>query len=289
MDVLSQIQKKYPSFKKIRRKIADYVLENPEKCSFYSLREFSQRTNAAEVTILNFCRALGYQNYLDFKQGLQEDLMNKVGVRDRIRMTYGGCASAENLYKQIVGSARQIADATFERNSAETIRQFAYKVATAKHLFLVAHNVTQEPAAALFCRLQCFGMDAHFLDIEDNEATFNLLTMWPAEDCLLVALGISPVGQSTLAVSGFCQSLGMEILSITDKETSQLAQRSSVSLICSVRIMDIYNSTATLFLMLDVLTVFLSAELDKLPPRTEQVPQNLEALRQKFEEYNTLI
>ena len=81
----------------------------------------------------------------------------------------------------------------------------------------------------------------------------------------------------------------MQILSITDKGTSQLAQRSAVSLICSVRIMDIYNSTATLFLMLDVLTTFLSAELDKLPPRTERPPQEMDSLRQQFMDYNTLI
>ncbi len=289
MGILLQIREKYPSLKKARRKIAEYVLESPEKCSFYSLSELSKQTGTAEVTILNFCHALGCRNYLDFKQGLQDELMERIGTQARIRMTHSTCKNESDLYRNVIQSTHQMINATFAKNDAAAIQQFAEKLVTFKHLFIVAHNVTQAPALTFLSRLHYQGLDAHYLDVQNSEAVFAQLTMWPVEDCLLVAFGISPIGKSTIGIGDFCKKLGMEIISITDKETSQIAQDSSLSLICNVRVKGVYNSTTTIFALLDVLTVFLSAELDKLPSRTGRNSQELEELRRQFVDYNTLL
>lgn len=287
MDLSDRIRKEYPAFNKTRRKIADYILEYPEKCSFLSLKDIAEQSGVTQVTLLSFCRDMGYKNFAEFKQELQSDLIATVEVRSRIKLAHGAGKSADEMYDQIVKFSHQMIESTYAGNGTDIIVAFAKKIAAAKHVFIAGHNITEKPARTMASMLTYQGVDARYLDNQNKEEVFSLLTAWPAGDCLLLAYGISPAGQSTLSIADFCSKLNMDILCITDKATAQLARYASVSLICSVRLMNIYNSTFTVFLMNDILSIFLSAELDKRQQNTISREEDTR-LRSLFGDYDTL-
>ncbi|HWS29309.1 MAG TPA: MurR/RpiR family transcriptional regulator [Clostridia bacterium] len=263
MDIVEQIKEQYSGMNKTRRRIAEFIMEYPEKCGFLSLKDLAEQTGTTQVTLLSFCRDMGYRNYLEFKQELQSGLIAKIEVRDRMKLVHSASRSDSDMYDQLVRSTHQMIDSTYANNSIDTILQFARKLIDAKRVFIASHNLTRKPAQTIANHLAYENIDARCLDIEDKDEVFSVLTAWPPEECLLLAFGISPCGRSTLAIAEFCQSLGMDVISITDKATSQLMRYSSVSIVCSVQTMSLFNSLTTIFLMTDVLTAFVSAELEK--------------------------
>jgi RpiR family transcriptional regulator, carbohydrate utilization regulator len=56
------------------RKIAEYIIENPQKTTRFSVQELALEAKASEATIVRFCRALGYSGYKDFKLALASEV-----------------------------------------------------------------------------------------------------------------------------------------------------------------------------------------------------------------------
>jgi DNA-binding MurR/RpiR family transcriptional regulator len=65
------------------RKIAEYVLENPQKVTRFSVQELAKEANASEATIVRFCRALGYGGYKDFKLALASEVRGSVPMEHK--------------------------------------------------------------------------------------------------------------------------------------------------------------------------------------------------------------
>jgi DNA-binding MurR/RpiR family transcriptional regulator len=170
-------------------------------------------------------------------------------------------------------------DVTCANNCYERVTLFARKIACAKRVFVTGHSVTEAPARAMASRLICQGIDARFLDNQNKGEVHCLLTALPPEECLLVAYGITPVGASTLSIARFCAQLNMEIVCVTDAAPSPLNELASVSLACNVRLMNLFNSMFTVFLMNDAIALSLFLELDARQGGAVRDDAELRALR----------
>ncbi len=76
--VLSRINSFYEKLSPSERKVADYVRAHPEEVIHMPLARLAQAAGVSEPSVLRFCRAIGYQGYLDFKVALTQDLASPV-------------------------------------------------------------------------------------------------------------------------------------------------------------------------------------------------------------------
>ena len=66
-DAYLQIKLKYNTFTKAHKKLADFVLNNPDFVLSRSISEVAGACNVGEATISRFCKILGFKGYHDFK------------------------------------------------------------------------------------------------------------------------------------------------------------------------------------------------------------------------------
>lgn len=263
IQISDQLKAEYSSMNKARRRIAGFILENLGRCSFLPLKELAELTNTTQVTILNFCRDLGYQSYVDFKQQLQDELIAKTGVHDRFQIGYDPDTSEAELYSAFIKSLHQMIDQTELNNPVENILRVADRIIAAKQIFIVAHSITAKPAQILKTYLILEQLDARLFDNENEEEIEALLTLQKPEDALVIAFGLSPYGQSTLDTCEKARQKGISIIAITDKKSSPLATSADLSLVCAVRACQPVNSLTTMMAMSEVLMFFISHRLEK--------------------------
>lgn len=67
MTIIEQIQEKHPFLPRKQREVADYMISDPERMSYVTLKEISQDTGITEMTILKTCNSLGYRSYSELK------------------------------------------------------------------------------------------------------------------------------------------------------------------------------------------------------------------------------
>jgi len=76
--VLSRINSFYEKLSPSERKVADYVRAHPEEVIHMPLSRLAEAAGVSDPSVLRFCRAIGYQGYLDFKVALTQDLASPV-------------------------------------------------------------------------------------------------------------------------------------------------------------------------------------------------------------------
>ncbi|MEJ1964628.1 MAG: MurR/RpiR family transcriptional regulator [Gammaproteobacteria bacterium] len=75
---LSRIRAQSSSLPTIARRIADFILENPEAVMKMSVTELADATAASEGSIINFCRLLEMTGFQQLKLSLAQDLVQPV-------------------------------------------------------------------------------------------------------------------------------------------------------------------------------------------------------------------
>ena len=73
-DANLRIKLKYNTFSAAHKKLADFVLDNPEFVLNKSISEVADACSVGEATISRFCKLLGYKGYHDFKLALVKQL-----------------------------------------------------------------------------------------------------------------------------------------------------------------------------------------------------------------------
>ena len=71
--VLARLGTLVPSLRESERKIADYILANPEEIIYLSVTELADRTDTSEATVIRFAQRLGYSGYAALKIALTMD------------------------------------------------------------------------------------------------------------------------------------------------------------------------------------------------------------------------
>ena len=64
--MIDEINALYDSMSKGHKKIADYVLNHPDKAAFMTAAKLGEACGTSESTVVRFAVMLGYSGYSDF-------------------------------------------------------------------------------------------------------------------------------------------------------------------------------------------------------------------------------
>lgn len=95
MDALIEIQKKYLTFSKGEKKIADYLLSHSDQINNMNINELSTKTATSNASITRFVQKMGYKKYADLKLAINHSTavdpsnnINKVEIIDEVFLFY---------------------------------------------------------------------------------------------------------------------------------------------------------------------------------------------------------
>ncbi|MBW2619570.1 MAG: MurR/RpiR family transcriptional regulator, partial [Deltaproteobacteria bacterium] len=74
MNVVQMINSRYDQMNSTNKNIADFILQNLEKATFYTLSDISREIGFSDATLIRFAKELGYSGY----RGLRADLVNYI-------------------------------------------------------------------------------------------------------------------------------------------------------------------------------------------------------------------
>lgn len=69
-EVIGKIKTTYTQFRNSEKRIADFVLANPDQIIYSSIAQVAKQCATSEATVLRFCKAMGYNGFQDFKISL---------------------------------------------------------------------------------------------------------------------------------------------------------------------------------------------------------------------------
>lgn len=223
-DVLLLININYKSFTKSEKRVADYVLSNPNQVLFMSINELGETCKVSIATVFKFCKRLGFNGYQQLKLSLAQD-KNTNSEQDEM-YTEG---QLPNMCRKILNSCTNALNETYKLINYDDIKLAVNYICNADRVLFVgsgSSGMTAMSAQSRFMRItpktsvQC---DAHLQDMAAS-----LLT----EQDVVVGFTYSGSSKDTINTMKIAKKAGAKTICITRFLKSPVTEHSDVVLLC---------------------------------------------------------
>lgn len=228
-NIIYTIGSLYNSLTPSSKRIADFVVSQPEQISKLSIAELSQLVNAGDATIIRFCRTLGFKGYQDFKLELAVEMSTSKQVDSSILDTdVTPEDSVEILGKKLQSAINNVLSETLTLVDFSQLEQAAISIAQANSIYFFgvgSSGISAESAKYKYMRIG-LNVDAfsnnHFMYIKAS-------LLQPGD----VAIGISHSGESVETTKSLqlAKKNGATTIAITHNPRSTMTQHADSILV----------------------------------------------------------
>ena len=164
MDFLSAITLSMQSLSVSERRVAEFILENPDVASRMSIVAIANAADVSLPTVTRLTRKLGFEGFSDFKFALVSSLSEKQAYSEkgmeRTEANYDPASHFGRTIRSIILTAQSV--------SEEDIMEVAERIIKARRVFVIAADVSALYGSLLADRLLKLGLDT--TSITDNMA-----------------------------------------------------------------------------------------------------------------------
>lgn len=170
MDISELIQSHYGSLTKKQKLIADYILENPMEVCYISLSDLSEKTGCSELTVLKFCKALGFTGFIALKKAFRvwHEKMDVLGAPFSWPDGAKECSDLRFLQDQCESQVKNISS-FYAHVDLEEVSNIAQALRCRRILYIFAHDIAQIFAAYLKERLLAMGFTVVQVNLSDTQ------------------------------------------------------------------------------------------------------------------------
>lgn len=213
--VIDTIKENYQQMFAAEKKVADYILTNPEKAVSSNVSELAELSGVSDATVIRMCKHLGYQGFYQMKLNLARDL----GQHQLVG--YRGDQDNPDTAKEILqGIARNLLN-TASRLDMNVILKCAGLIRESEMVHAVAVGNTSPVAIDLGFRLGRLGIRASSALIA--EYFLNSISLGSRRD-VIVAISHSGSSKQVIQALELGKEKGMKSIAITGAARSPVSQ-----------------------------------------------------------------
>ncbi|MGM0875631.1 MAG: MurR/RpiR family transcriptional regulator [Bacillota bacterium] len=214
---LVSVRTLYPKFSVTERKIADYILKNPNKIIHSSINQLAEDLDVADSTVFRFCKRIGYKGYQAMKIALAsevvsplQDIHEKVDEGDTV----------DTIASKVFRSNIKTIEDTLMIFNEEHLQLAVESIIAAKTIEFFGSGGSSIIALDAFHKLIRTGLRVHA--VSDTHFQLMAASQMTEEDC---AVFISHSGSSKdiLHILNVVKSTGAKTIAITNYAKSPLS------------------------------------------------------------------
>lgn len=221
MSSLLRIRQLYPTLAQNDRKLADFLLNNPEQVSHLSSQKLAQQTGVSQSAVVKFAQKLGYKGFPALKQALSEIVMapeQAVTLHNQILSTDSLKIVGEKLLAEKTAALR----ATLDINNEQRLTEALEMLRSARRVILTGLGASGLVAKDLAYKLLNIGVMA--VSEADMHAQLAVVQGLDARD-LLLAISFSGERREINLAAEEAQRCGAKVLALTSFTPNSLQQR----------------------------------------------------------------
>lgn len=257
MNILDRIEEKISGLSKKQQLIGQYMLENKNKIGFMSLKEISKEIQVSEVTILNFCKRIEVDSFVQLKKEFQQVVQERLFLPNEICSSLEDLKSYKEAFENSINIHQENVAQILASNELSNLIQAAELICSSRRVVICGQGISKILAEYLQVRLRLLNLDARVLEMGDLISTSVELGSISKEDCF-VLISFPEYSQSLIGISNFLSDREISYIALTDKQESPIAGKAECILECNSKALVFQNSISAPFFLLEVLMDTLS-------------------------------
>lgn len=225
MTVIEQIQEKAPFLTRKQREVAAYMLADPERMSYVTLKEVSKDTGITEMTILKTCDSLGFASFSDLKYEFRKYAAQQM---EQLRhfSDFGinpppdyELSDTERLLKDICGEEARLFDRFFNTVDIQQIFAAADMLRAADKVVFCGRGVSTYVCEYLSMLLSIMGCGSVLINTELYDSIHMALPLLTPKSVLFI-VSFPDYYHMTTTVAEFASRKKVKIIAMTDSSKS---------------------------------------------------------------------
>ncbi|MEA5083058.1 MAG: MurR/RpiR family transcriptional regulator [Lachnospiraceae bacterium] len=267
-DLFTEIRVKYNTLSKNQKLVANYILENRNRCVRMTLSELGKECSLSETTIIRFINKLDYTSYQDFRLDMAQDLSRQdVEEREETTKDYQDIKSDDSI-EEIKQKVISIASsAIYDINKLvdlDRVTDATKLIEKAKRIMFFGAGGSGVIATDVYHKFLRCGKNV----INESNSHIALIhaSQLTADDLLIL---ISHEGESkeVLECGKLAQKRGAKVLGITSYMNSDLAKLADLCIFSSTNDSAYYTdamvSRLVQLVIMDMLFIIISTRADE--------------------------
>ncbi len=195
MNCLTRIRQRYPTLAASDKKLADYILSQPDETRHLSSQQLAAEAGVSQSSVVKFAQKLGFKGFPALKLALSEALASSpdphsVPVHNHIRGDDPLRLVGEKLIKDNVAAMH----ASLDVNTEETLREAVTLLRNARRVIVTGIGASGLVARNFSWKLMKIGINA--VSEQDMHALLATVQAMSSDDLLLAIFTPASAGKS---------------------------------------------------------------------------------------------
>ena len=227
-DLISKIKFAANTFTNAEKKIAEYILSNPQKVLYMSISELAEVCDVGDTSVFRFCRHLDKKGYMDFKMDLAQTLTSRdeLGVNNAVSPDD---TSIEASAQRAINDATAAMHETLNMNGTNNIKTVAEMMHKAKRVFFFGAGSSMASAYDSYCRFM--RVSPKMVCLFDPHMQSMYASMLQEGD-VAIAFSYTGAAKDTIDTAEEARRAGANVVAITHFSSSALTDISDQVLLC---------------------------------------------------------
>ena len=213
----------------IEKKIAEYILEDPERIKNLTTYEIAQNCDTSQASIVRFSKKLGFSGFPDFKLSLSQDIGNRKAeshvniMHEELKST----DSFEIIGKKVATENIRAVNNTYEITDFNELEKAVQAINSARKIMLAGVGFSGIVARDLYFKLMELGKVASFEN--DSHMQLSYLSTMNENDILFV---ISHSGKTLelFNLAKVAKNKGIKIITLTSVANNPIRELGDIRL-----------------------------------------------------------
>lgn len=275
--LLSKIEKLYPTLSKGHKKIADFIMEHYDKAAFMTAAKLGEWVGLSESTVVRFATELGFEGYPELQKYLQEMIKNRLTSVQRMEVA-NVQISDENVLDKALAADIELIRATLEQTSRRNFAASVEAINSARKVYILGVRSSASLASFTAFYFNLFCDNVVLVDTASASEIFEQMYRITDKD-VCIAISFPRYSKQTVKALCFVRDRGATIISITDSESSPIAQLANYLLIARSSMVSFVDS---LVAPLSLINALIAAAARS---KSAEVYNNLHTLESIWDEY----
>jgi len=215
-----RITKAYTGLTKSQKKVAEYIISNPEEVAFLSLKTLGGKVRVSDATIIRLSNALGFSGFSQLQEILQSWLKQKFTPSEKLRNTR--INRRTNIYEQIFETSVGNILKAQEKIPPKKLEEAVNVLDAARRIFVTGLRRSYSFAFHLYNNLNRILDNVVFIE-SGSGFVYDQMKDIGSRD-VLVSISFSRYARETVEITSFAKKKKAFVIAITDHPLSPVGQ-----------------------------------------------------------------
>ena len=259
MTICESIKKRYIRLSKGQRKVAQYVIDNPNIVATQVASEVGRLAGVSESTVIRFCYAMNLSGYSELQEKMKQHLLDKDGVVPVMPKTR--TSKRQNIqFNDVLSKDMKELLAVMQQADEQQCNQAVKMIHEAKEIYVVGFQSALPVAFSFYYELSKLRARVHMLQYDVTKIKTDIMHMSDASTVVMIHLDAEQ--EDAIAVAELAKRKKATIVTLINIASPKMKQLSSEYFVLN-KDKQVEDGTIAMFAFLRAFTKCLVAQFEE--------------------------